>query len=123
MDGNTLFYRSQVAKKEHTCTLCGGTIRTGETYKVLGFIDLGKLWQEKLHLRCARLVENFCAQDDNTDCEWTKQWVLEDLRQQLVDKAKDDGDEVLYERATDARIGVVNTALVDLYCEVFNEGK
>lgn len=119
MNGNCLFNRSQVAKKEHTCYLCDGTILVGERYKQLGYIDLGQFWVNKLHKHCYDNIVDYCCQESNYDHEWTKYDVLDDMYQQLVDKAKEDGNDELEDAAYDALMCPIKTGLVELYEKTF----
>ena len=48
--------KNRVAKKEHTCDLCGFKIATGEKYDWQKNVHDGMLYEFKMHLSCLELA-------------------------------------------------------------------
>lgn len=68
------------AKKEHTCSFCGGKINTGEQYEYQKISNHGDFYTWKSHLRCKFLVNYF---DMMSHCNMEDGLTSDDFSEQL----------------------------------------
>jgi hypothetical protein len=72
-----------VARKEHRCTLCGRTIRPGETYRRGVGLDDGRAWTFKECAHC-RAVMDLCDPawgEYEYDADVLYEWEPQDIRE------------------------------------------
>ena len=56
------------AKKEHTCEMCGGKIKPGDTYYRENGKWCGDFFSRALHVQCHLMEEDYCCE---VDCEFS----------------------------------------------------
>lgn len=64
----TLDRKIRVAKKEHTCNLCGFKIATGEKYDWQKNVYDGMLYEFKMHLSCLELASKLNMFEECDEC-------------------------------------------------------
>lgn len=97
--------KERVAKKEHTCSFCGGTIKNGERYDYQKCRDDDGLYEWKSHLHCMSLVRHFDMMDYASDDGLT----ADDFREQIREIWDDEFSiaekvEILYNKIMDTKL-------------------
>ena len=58
-------YSEPIARKDYKCFLCGEEIHAGEKYvRFSGKYD-GMMFDNKFHLLCNRMIEEYCRANEN----------------------------------------------------------
>lgn len=83
--------KSPIARKEHRCDYCGGTIHAGERYKNQTLVYDGTVYPWKSHEQCYSLTSYIEYDPDYGISEDDFQsWVNEYVAENHFDKEKDD---------------------------------
>lgn len=77
----TLDIKRRIAKKQHKCNFCNGTIEVGEKYKWIKNVFDGEIYEWKSHTSCDKLV-SVLGMYDRCDDEVTE----EDFRESIQDE-------------------------------------
>lgn len=77
IDFYTLKY--PVAKKEHKCSLCGGTIKIGEQYKRYSGKYEGDMFDHKYCADCERCLNYYL--DVSKENEYSEDWISDTLQE------------------------------------------
>lgn len=83
----TLDRKIRVAKKEHTCNLCGFKIATGEKYDWQKNVQDGTLYEFKMHLSCLELASKlnmFEQRDEGLTCDDFAEFVAEEYSGSVI---------------------------------------
>lgn len=88
------------ARKEHTCSYCGRTIKAGDTYLADNIADNGTVYNWKTCKQCEQLLEKYPLYDytgDGIDC-----WDFFDHVQELCNEKGIDSLNMQTEEMVDA---------------------
>ena len=71
--------RKSKSRKQRKCSLCGEIIDIGERYtRYSGKYD-GDFFDEKYHISCYNLIDEYCNQsiDNEYDEDWVNDWIVD----------------------------------------------
>lgn len=84
--------RYPVARKQHKCNFCGGTIEKGEKYDCCTISFDGSIYTWKSHLYCSALTAEMDGYetDEGLDEDDFKRWIDDYVREHHFDSILDD---------------------------------
>lgn len=71
--------KTPIAKKKHTCSLCGETINVGENYITYNGKTSDGWFYDKYHLVCQKIIDCFLDDtgEDEYDAESINEWLCD----------------------------------------------
>lgn len=71
--------KTPIARKEHKCDLCHGTISKGERYVHITQSDSGDIFDYKYHIGCNNLVDRYVRNEGGYVDDFKEYDVIEDI--------------------------------------------